>query len=107
MSLCAKTATEAPEPRTPATMDAWLRASETIREPGPASAGRTAELVAKPMPKTTAASTPRKDATSFSSWARTGDVPPSGRAAHGDHPSESKVAKTRGVQYSSAAAKPR
>lgn len=107
MSLCANTATEAPDPRTPATMDAWLSASDTMRQPGPASAGSTAALVAKPMPNTAAASTPRKAATSFSSWASTGDVPPSGRAAHADHPSLSIVSSTRGVQYGSDAAKPR
>lgn len=47
-----------PEPRTPATMDEWFRASETTRVPLPASRGMKAELVAKPMPQVMASSLP-------------------------------------------------
>ena len=52
--------TLAPEPRVPATIDAWFRASLMTKHPGPTSSGMTAELLAKPMPKVMAASFPRK-----------------------------------------------
>ena len=67
VSEAGHTLTLAPEPRAPATMDAWLRASLITRQPLPTSRGMMAELVANPMPNVIAASLPRKLATQASS----------------------------------------
>ena len=61
------TLTFAPEPRTPLTIEAWLRESLSTRHPLPTRAGMTTELVAKPMPKVMASSHPTKSATFLSS----------------------------------------
>ena len=67
VSEAGRTLTLAPEPRAPATIDAWLRASLITRQPLPTSRGMMAELVANPMPNVIAASLPRKLATQASS----------------------------------------
>lgn len=69
------TLTLAPEPRAPATMDAWFRASLMIRLPFPTSSGMPTLLVAKPMPNVSAAGFPRKAASSSSSCLWMGVVP--------------------------------
>ena len=56
--LCLKARIFAPERRAPSTMELWLSASQMMRSPGPQMAGMTVELVAKPIPTTTAASLP-------------------------------------------------
>ena len=91
MLLCAKGTTLAPEPRTPSTMDEWLRASESSRTPLPFPSGSTmtgmiVELVAKPIPTTSAAGFSRKRATVLSSAVWTGVCPASMRAEHDETP---------------------
>ena len=66
-AVVAVTLTLAPEPRAPATMDAWFRASLMIKLPLPTSSGMPTLLVAKPMPNVSAAGLPRKSASSSSS----------------------------------------
>jgi hypothetical protein len=97
-SLCAKTATFAPDPRAPLTIEAWLSASETMRQPGPASAGSTAEFVAKPIPKQSAAGFPRNAASSPSRSTWSWVVPASARGEQDDQPSLRSVSTARGVQ---------
>ena len=72
--LCLKTLMVAPERRNPRMSEAWFFSSEMTTHPGDIMQGRLSELVAKPMPKTMASSTPRNLAVSCSSssWSWTG-----------------------------------
>ena len=47
-------------------MEEWFKLSLISKHPGPTSAGIVNEFVAKPIPKVSAASTPRNSATSAS-----------------------------------------
>ncbi|RNA44075.1 hypothetical protein BpHYR1_042626 [Brachionus plicatilis] len=66
VSLCLKTLIVAPESLEPRTSEAWFNSSLSIRQFFPTRVGIFKALVANPMPKVTADSTPKNSANSSS-----------------------------------------